>query len=562
MKKLYRIVMAGAACASIAACNDTLTVDNLNNADQNRALNRPSDVEALISGSFNTMHRNTIGAATLNAQMYVLGMENYSALSNFNMAVRASIPRPPINNDRGNAVATENYAPFLGLHRAARAAAIGLSRVIQPTFTFFPANVNQINRSRAFAKFVIGVSLGQVAMAYDSGSAINEHDDLTTLAPLPLVGYDSLAKYALAQLDSARIITLAAGAAGLTGQTIPATWLSNGGTALTPAQFAGLIQGWAARIRAGVARNPAERTAVNWPQVLIDANAFVAQFPSDFVQQLTPANGWDNQWLPNMYASSSVNWHMMWGYMAYFAATQAQFDGWLATPAASRPTFVMTTDDQRWPQGATRLAQQCQSGSQPASACAGNSTTPTAFQYIENRTSDWAADPSAGSQYRHKRFLALNNASRVGNFPSMTTAEINLLAAEAEFRAGNFLAAANRVDATRVSRGGLPRLGTGGAAISNNTTPVPNGTNGCVPRIPVAPFNVSACGNLWEALKYEKRMETQYTSWANWWFDGRGWGDLPQNTPPHWPVPYQEMDARSVPFYSIAGSSPAGTYGL
>ena len=92
---------------------------------------------------------------------------------------------------------------------------------------------------------------------------------------------------------------------------------------------------------------------------------------------------------------------------------------------------------------------------------------------------------------------------------------------------------------------------------------MPNGTNGCVPRIPVGPaFTSSACGTLWEALKYEKRMETQFTSWSNWWFDGRGWGDLPAQTPPHWPVPYQEMDARSVPFYSVAGTAPVGTYGL
>ncbi len=562
MKQLSSIVLAGLACAGIAACSDQLTVDNLNNADQGRALARPVDVENLIAGSFNTMHRATIGAATLNPQMLVLGMENYSALANFSMGVRATIPRPPINNDRGNPVATENYAPFLGLHRAARAAAIGLSRVIQPTFTFFPTNVNQTNRARAFAKFVIGVSLGQVAMAYDSGSAISEKDDLTLLTALPFVGYDSLAKYALANLDSARALAVAAGAAGITGQTIPATWLSNGGTALTSAQFAGLIQGWEARIRAGVARTPAERAAVRWDSVLNDANGFVAQFPTDFVQQLTPANGWDNGWLPTMYASSSVNWHMMWGYMAYFSATAAQFDGWLATPAGSRPTLVMTTDDQRWPQGATRLAQQCQSQS-VTTGCGANPTVAPAFQYVENRVNDWAADPSAGSQYRHKRFLALNNVSRVGNFPSMTTAEINLLAAEAEFRAGSFLAAANRVDATRVSRGGLPRLGTGGAVISDNVTPVPNGVSGCVPRIPVGPsFTSSACGTLWEALKYEKRMETQYTSWANWWFDGRGWGDLPAATPPHWPVPYQEMDARAVPFYPIQGTAPVGTYGL
>ena len=64
MKQLSSIVLAGLACAGIAACSDQLTVDNLNNADQGRALARPVDVENLIAGSFNTMHRATIGAAT------------------------------------------------------------------------------------------------------------------------------------------------------------------------------------------------------------------------------------------------------------------------------------------------------------------------------------------------------------------------------------------------------------------------------------------------------------------------------------------------------------------
>jgi hypothetical protein len=71
-----------------------------------------------------------------------------------------------------------------------------------------------------------------------------------------------------------------------------------------------------------------------------------------------------------------------------------------------------------------------------------------------------------------------------------------------------------------------------------------------------------ACGNIMEAMKWEKRMELYNVGWGHWYFDGRGWGDLPQGTPQHWPVPYQEMDTRAQTFYSITGPGAPGNYGI
>lgn len=559
MSRLYRMMLAGAACVSIAACSEQLTVVNPNNPETERALTRPTDVEALISGSYNTMHRATIGASNLPPQTYTLGMENYSSLANENMGVRASIPRPPIVNFRGNSVASQNYAPYLGLARAARAAAIGLAKVNDPTFTFFPTSASQTARARAFAHFVIGISLGQLAMVYDSGSAVNENDDLTLAAPLPFLNYDALAAYAISRLDSAAAISPASGTLGY-----PGAWFSASATALTSAQFVGLVRGWKARIRAGAARTETERAGVAWPLVIADAAAFnTAWAGADFVQLMTPALGWSATWPGYQYNSSSVNWHMIWGYTAGFSASQTAYDAWLATPPATRAQYLIVTPDLRWPQGATRVAQQCASQSVTGASCTGLPTTPGAFQYMENRATgnDWVgADPSAASQYRHRRWLAFFNASSIGNYTAMTAAEMRLLQAEGELVAGNFAAAAALIDVTRVGRGGLPALT---AVVLDGTTAVPGGAT-CVPRIPVGPaFTSSACGNMMEALKYEKRIETQYTAWTNWWIDGRGWGDMPAATPPSWPVPYQEMDTRGQAFYDMGGlTSAAGRYGI
>jgi hypothetical protein len=73
---------------------------------------------------------------------------------------------------------------------------------------------------------------------------------------------------------------------------------------------------------------------------------------------------------------------------------------------------------------------------------------------------------------------------------------------------------------------------------------VPGGAS-CVPKLPSG-----ACGSLWDALKYEKRMETAFTGYLIWFTDQRGWGDLPAGTVVEWPVPYQEMQARQKPFYN------------
>jgi hypothetical protein len=95
---------------------------------------------------------------------------------------------------------------------------------------------------------------------------------------------------------------------------------------------------------------------------------------------------------------------------------------------------------------------------------------------------------------------------------------------------------------------------------------VPGGAS-CVPRVPVGPsFTTTACGNIMEAMKWEKRMETAYTTYGAWFFDSRGWGDLALGTAIQWPVPNQELDARVLPIYNLGGvgqvgGAPASTYG-
>ncbi len=63
-------------------------------------------------------------------------------------------------------------------------------------------------------------------------------------------------------------------------------------------------------------------------------------------------------------------------------------------------------------------------------------------------------------------------------------------------------------------------------------------------------------------LKWEKRVEVVLTGVAggNWFFDGRGWGDLWKNTPLHFPIPCQELQViQMMPCNDVGG--PGGEMG-
>ena len=136
-----------------------------------------------------------------------------------------------------------------------------------------------------------------------------------------------------------------------------------------------------------------------------------------------------------------------------------------------------------------------------------------------------------------------------------------MLAAEGYIRTGNINAAAAKIDLTRVGNGGLPKLS---GVVTTATQAVPGGAS-CVPQVPTGTGTV-ACGNLLEAMKYEKRIETMYSGFGRFWIDSRGWGDLVEGTALEFPVPYQEMQARQHPYYLLGsgfGSAAAkGIYGF
>jgi hypothetical protein len=460
------------------------------------------------------------------------------------MGVRAAVPRanPHVDNNRGNAGEAGNLRDFQRLSTTSRSAADALKRLAVAGFTF--GDPSRDVRGKAFAQFALGLTLGHLAMVYDSAAIVSPADGPQTIAKLS--GYATVMATALGWLDSS-IATVNANTA-IFG-SFPNTWIN--GNALDAAGFVRVVRSYRARMRAARARTPAERAAVDWNAVIGDATNGI----TTDLNITMDAVGWDVVWVVQQYLFSS--WHQMWQFMVGFADTSGAFDAWLAQPVANRASFLVVTPDRRFPQGTTRAAQQTNS---PV-------TGPTGTQYFRNRpgAQDVPGNALGVSFYDYYRFQAFFNAQRKGTYPVMTRAEMRLLAAEGYIRTGQVALAGPLIDSSRVGKGSLPSLGV----ITDLTTPVPGGT-ACVPRVPQPPnFTSTACGNIFEALKWEKRMESAFIGYGSWYFDDRGWGDLPQGTALHWPVPWQEMDARVEPFYNMPdvakGTLPgaaASTYGL
>jgi hypothetical protein len=540
--------------SALAACDDPLNVVNENNPDVARALATPAGIEGLIAASFRDVHNGTHGASdALWPQAMSMAFEGYASVANFGMSLRGGLPRIPIDNNRGNATAVGNLRDFSQMQRQSRNISNGIRALdglvaSGGTLSGTPAAGGNANdrRARAFAFLTLGISLGNVSLMYDSAAIVTPAVASSDVPSLSSAANVNAA--ALRMLDTAIAVATAAPAFTIPGDQ--PTWLR--GFALTNAELIRVARSYKARFRAGVARTPAQRSAVNWQAVIDDATAGITR---DLTVDISNANGWLLSWVNQ--ASVFQGWHQAPLFVLGMADTSGAYSTWLNTPLQQRQLFPVVTVDRRFPRGETRVAQAAVTGANPQQA----PSSPTQTQYFIARpvSFDTPGEAWGNSPYDNFRFLYFRQGTLNGIWLTMTKAEIDLLAAEGFLRTNRVADAARLIDITR-TRNGLPAL-TG--VITSADQPVPGGAVGCIPKVPAAPnFTSAACGNILEALKYEKRLETAFTGYAQWFVDSRGWGDLPTNTPLEWPVPFNEMDSRFQPFYNSNTVAARGTYGF
>ena len=531
----------------VAGCND-LKVTNPNQPDVAKVFGSPRDVETIVSRLFQQMYNGQLGSADdIFSQTITMSFESSSQLGNFGMGTRGSIPRSPIDNSIGNTVNAGNFRDFDFLSRNARGAANAIIAL-----NGFAAAGNTIGspardaRAKSFSFFTLGYALGNLALFYDSAAILT--------AAVPSDQIPGLSKssdvmgVALQSLDSAiAIASSAAATTGTNGFPIPVDWLSQT-TATSQANFIKLARSYKAKFRAGLARTPAARAAEDWTSIIADATNGIT---ADFVIQTNATTGWSGAVLSQL--ATSTGWSQMTPFILGMADTSLAYDAWLQQALLSRTPFLILTPDKRFPSGGDRATQTAVTGTSRAGPPAGS------ILYFRNRPpgEDTPADPWGTSWYDNWRSWAISATG--GNAPYVLFAlvENDMLAAEGYIRAGNFAAAIPLINKSRV-RAGLPAL----TVINSLTDQVPGG-NACVPRVPQPPnYTTTACGNILEAMKWEKRTETDMIGYGQWFIDSRGWGDLVQGTALEWPVPYQELFARIKPSYTTTAVAAKGTYGF
>lgn len=540
MRKSF--LLGGAvAMLGLTACGDPLNVVNVNQPDVERAYATPAGVEGVIAGLGSNFWNGNNGVRSsegVNTQSKWLSAESGSTVNNFGGAPRFAIPRSPISNSLGNDIQDGNrrqFQTFSVLTRTASNAVAAVYRLQANGGTIGSAGANE--RAKSFGYFVLAQALSSLAAAYDSAAIVTPATPSSEIPPLS--GYAAVNAAAIQMFDSAEAAAVRA-ATDDANFTLPSTWLSTPGS-ISRANFIRIIRSMRARARVGAVRTPAE--TIDWNAVIADATNGIQ---ADLVQNVGGTTGWTAGYVAGQaYVASSWSYAPMYYYG--MADTSGKYSEWLGTPRSTRAAFLVQTPDTRWPAGPTRDWQIAEA---PATVQL------PAGRYMRNRPvgEDVANVGWAESWYDHRRFGAIYAGGGAGQYVEMDRAENDLLAAEGYFRTGNFAQAATLVNVSRATAG-LPPVG-----VTDATTPVAGGT-ACVPQVPAAPNYTSAtCGTLLEAIKYEKRMETAFTGFMQWFRDNRRWGDMIQGTALEWPVPYQEMQARRKPYYDGQLVAPVGTY--
>jgi hypothetical protein len=123
----------------------------------------------------------------------------------------------------------------------------------------------------------------------------------------------------------------------------------------------------------------------------------------------------------------------------------------------------------------------------------------------------------------------------------MAKAEMDMYKAEGLLRTGGSAATvAQLINNTRVANGELPP--------ATAATPVGSVADG---RWTNTQIHIN--GSLWGYLMHEFKMETMATAGALAYATDRGWGDLVQGTPLHYPVPGAELETLALDNYTFGG---------
>jgi len=487
---------------ALSGCKVDLAVENLNTPDKDKALATPNDVEGLAGGTFRDIYMSQTFITASGWATSTMADEFTSSWGNGAMRDLSSEPRSAWDNSPSYGNRGVNDNTWSWTYRSISAVNDVLSQ-IAGGMTFIDENgKDNTARGKAWCRFIQGIGYGLFGTFFDKAFIIDENTDLEQ--KVVLSEYKDVMIAAIGFLEEC--ITICE----TNTFEVPAKWWR--GNDYSQADLAKVAHSHIARFLAAVARTTSERDAVDWASVKSHAE-----------KGLTEDWGIDcdgDTWWSHLHGLfSNPGWARADYKCIGPADTSGSYTAWLATPIADRNEFDIHTDDRRVT-GVTPTDAGKYLGHQKPSGFRANRGTYHYSLYSWTKYADYYANGYVG--WTHL----------------MSVAEMNMLRAEAELRAGNGAAAAALINLTRVPNGEL--------------APAVAGTIGSVsdardPR-----------GSLWAQMKYEKGIEIAQKNATVAWSDRRGWGTLVPGTVIHFPVPGSELELLLMDSYTFGGVGKIG----
>ncbi len=484
----------------------SLDVQNFNDPDESRALATPSDIEALISGSFLSWF-DGIQSSTPNMSLAMPADVYTCGWGNFGMGELSEEPRQILTNTTTSNFSSFLEEPWFDSYGAISAASDGIRNIESGTVTLGDDNIRAIG----FAKMVQGLAHGWLALMYDQGFILEEDVDLNT-TELELQPYTTVMAAAIAMLEEAITIF------NTNDFTVPDNWIN--GKTYTSAELAQIAHSFIARYMVLVPRNRTDRSNVQWNTVISHLNAGI----TEDLAILGDGAGRSSAWFSGTHWYSS-QWNV-WQRVDYKLIGPSDigtdYDDWLNRAPADRDEFIFQSSDQRIWDG----------------TIAPDGTQNPGSQMLQIGTTTFIREPYGFSRYGHDRFKEVTTSANGSDIIIFRLSEMDFMRAEALLNTGGSLAeVAALLDKTHVTDGGYP-TSAGLAAGSINDTPQPQQAKGAT---------------LWSILKYEKNMDLLGTFSGRGYWEKRGWGELTSLNAVHFPVPALELETLQIALYTHGG---------
>lgn len=531
-----RGVLALTLALSLSACQD-LNVVNENSPDRKRALDDAANVESILALStwlrwYSPMHSL---ANVANPFPLIAGeMDNSSKVLS---VLWSQDPPIPYNNDE---LAPQVWMPRHGYDEWSEC--IGnsndaLAQVDEGTIlkTIDPGDdavADHTDRGWAWGKMWQGICIGYLANQFDRFPLATEEN------PLP-VRWEELAaweKDALTNPNQAEnlvqgidaiekaILRMETGAQWLT----PDGWVNQ--KRYNNQQMIEFAHTMIARILIYNARNPTERAEVDWDAVLYHTERGLTY---DWGPVLESGVITDPSYLARLNNTGSGSFRA--DYQLIGPADQSGgYQEWMRIePRENADRFLITTPDRRI------------TGDTPDSNGA-------YFRYV---TASGSYNTTYGLQHRSwygwwRRLNYQGTNHLAGEFVLASADENRLYRAEALLRKDRVAEAVPLINVTRT------RGQSVGTTVWETNLPPLDPVTGAVPEVDGAcvPRRVSgACGDVWDALMYERDIELTGIEPVRSWMDRRGFGQLRDGVWNELPIPARYLVSLGVPVYTFGG---------